>query len=182
MSETSRNRAKPPHTRPPLDATALRDLALHYAGRFATTQTKLGDYLARKLRERGWNDEAPADIPALCARLADLGYVNDAAYAGMKSQSLTRRGYGPRRIGEALRAAGVGEEDAQDARDAASDQRWRAAETLARRKRIGPYALSPADRPLREKHLAAFLRAGHDMATARAWVEAMPGEVLEEGD
>ena len=30
----------------------LRDLALHYVGRYATSRKKLSDYLRRKLRER----------------------------------------------------------------------------------------------------------------------------------
>ena len=49
-------------------------------------------------------------------------------------------------------------------------------ECLARRRHIGPFALERPDRPAREKQLAAFLRAGHDLETARTWVDAAPGE------
>ena len=38
--------------RPPLDAEKLRELALAYVGRFATTRARLSTYLERKIRER----------------------------------------------------------------------------------------------------------------------------------
>ena len=76
---------------PPLDEAKLRDLALHYAARFATTRLKLLRYLARKLKERGWAGAQPADLDALAERLAELGYVNDAAFAAMKSRAMTFR-------------------------------------------------------------------------------------------
>ena len=100
---------------PPLDEDALRDLALRHVARFATSRGKLLAYLNRKLRERGWAGERPADPQALVDRFADLNYIDDAAYAVMKSASLVRRGYGARRVGEALRAAGIAEEDREQA-------------------------------------------------------------------
>ncbi|WP_336961636.1 regulatory protein RecX [Sphingobium aquiterrae] len=168
---------RPARPRPPLDEESLRALALHYAGRYATTRARLAAYLHRKIGERGWGEEAPADVDALVDRFADLRYVDDAAYAQMKGEALVRRGYGARRIGETLRAAGVGEEDRQRPESAARANRWDAAHILARRKRIGPFATAPADRPTREKQIAAFLRAGHDYDTARRWVDALPGEM-----
>ncbi len=53
--------------------------------------------------------EARIDIPALVARLVDLGYVDDAAYARMRARDLGARGYGARRVEQALWAAGVDE-------------------------------------------------------------------------
>jgi regulatory protein len=99
--------------KPPLDRGALRDLALHYAARFATTGARLEAYLSRKIRERGLAEDAMGgwceiDIPALVARLVELGYVDDDAYARMRSRDLAARGYGGRRVEEALRHAGVG--------------------------------------------------------------------------
>lgn len=152
---------------------------MHYAGRYATTRARLAAYLHRKIGERGWGEAAAADIDALVAHFADLGYVDDAAYAQMKGEALVRRGYGARRIAETLRAAGVDEEDRQRPQSAARANRWDAAHILARRKRIGPFAIAPADRQTREKQIAAFLRAGHDYDTARRWVDAPPGEIPE---
>ena len=86
--------SRPP---PPLDARALEQLALRYVERFATTRGKLAHYLARKIRERGW-DGPPADPQAIAERMAGYGYVDDRAYAEAKARALTRRGYGARRV------------------------------------------------------------------------------------
>lgn len=161
----------------PLDETRLEEIALRYAARYATTRAKLNAYLRRKLTERGWAGERPADPDAIVARFAARGYVDDAGYAAMKGAALGRRGYGARRVGEALRADGIEETDLAPVRDTARADRWAAAEAFAKRKRIGPFAREPAERDVREKQIAAFLRAGHDFATARTWVDAEPGEV-----
>lgn len=163
----------------PLNASALEQLALTYVGRFATSRGKLTAYLRRKVRERGWDGDGEPPVEALAGRMAELRYVDDAAYAVMKSDAMQRRGLGARRIAQQLTMDGI-EEELRD--DASPDDagRWAAADRLARRKRIGPYADAPADRPLREKQVATFLRAGHDMKTARLWVDAAPGEMPEE--
>jgi regulatory protein len=161
---------------------------MHYVGRYATTRHKLVQYLARKVRERGWEDEKPADPAALAERFAELGYVDDAGYARSKEDSLLRRGYGPRRVDQALYAAGIAEADRPDqnapepdifggglygesAPDDPADQRERAklaaAVVLARKKRVGPFATEPAEADKRRKQLQAFIRAGHDFAVAR---------------
>lgn len=172
-------RSHPQNKRPPLDEARLRDLALHYVGRFATTRGRLLSYLHRKVRERGWESETSPDFEALANRLAELGYVDDAAYAQMKGAAMTRRGLGVRRVRTTLQADGVAEVDREGAEDKARDEAWDAADTLARRKRIGPYALAAADPAVRQKQIATFLRAGHDFATARAWIQAAPGQFPE---
>ncbi|HAF41013.1 MAG TPA: RecX family transcriptional regulator [Sphingobium sp.] len=165
---------------PPLDESALRDMALRHVARFATSRGKLLAYLNRKLRERGWDGERPADPDALADRFVELGYIDDAGYALMKSAALARRGYGARRVDEALRAAGIAEDDRQRADTQMASDAWSAADHFARRKRLGPYAPQPLDPRQREKAIAAFLRAGHAYALARRWVDAAPGEDLAE--
>ncbi|WP_340264881.1 regulatory protein RecX [Sphingobium mellinum] len=166
----------------PLDQDSLRELALRYVGRFATSRAKLLAYLQRKVQERGWSDEAPPDAEQLVERLAELRYVDDNGYAVMKGAALTRRGYGPRRVDESLRAAGIGESDRAQAGDQAMNESWTAAERFARRKRLGPFASTRPDPAQREKWIAAFLRAGHSYAIARRWTDAMPGQVPERDD
>jgi regulatory protein len=165
---------------PPLDEQALRDMALRHVARFATSRGKLLAYLKRKIKERGWGGEEPADPEGLADRFVDLGYIDDAGFAVMKSGSLGRRGYGARRIDEALRAAGIAEGDREQADANTASEAWNAAERFARRKRVGPYATGPLDPKQRDKAIAAFLRAGHDYAMARRWVDAAPGEALAE--
>jgi len=163
--------------RPPLDETALEQAALRYAARYATSRAKLKAYLERKLRERGWAAEGDPPLDALVGRMAGRGYVDDRAFAAARAAALSRRGYGAGRLDAALRAAGIDADDAGEARAIAADAAWDAALRFAERRRIGPFAAVQADRPAREKALAAMLRAGHSPGLARRIVAARPGEV-----
>jgi regulatory protein len=170
---------RPPNrkVKPPLDAEALEQAALSYAGRYATSRARLAAYLGRKLRERGWSGEGEPPVPALVARMATLGYVDDRTFAAARAAALSRRGYGARRVGAALRGAGIGEEDGAEARELAAAAAWEAALRFAERRRIGPFAAAEPDRPAREKAFAAMLRAGHPVHIARRMVSAKPGIV-----
>lgn len=163
----------------PLTPARLEELALAYVARFATTQAKLSAYLRRKLQERGWEGEGSPAVDALVGRYTELGYVDDAAWARMKAGSLLQRGYGARRVGEALGQAGIEEDLRADMRPPEIEQR-RAALVLARRRRFGPFALQPPDRPAREKQIAAMLRAGHPLDIARRIVDATDPQAAEE--
>jgi regulatory protein len=165
--------------RPPLNPEKLNELALSYVGRFGTTRAKLCSYLARKVRERGWDDSAPPDLDAIAERFAASGYVDDAAYALAKSRSLTGRGYGIRRVEQSLRTAGVEENDAAAARELAQDGSVEAALRFAQRRRIGPFAAEQADAKLRERALSAMIRAGHRFSLARAILDLAPGGVID---
>jgi regulatory protein len=149
----------------PLDPAQLQELALSYAARFATSGARLEAYLARKLRERGWaGDEAP-DPAAVAGRMAQLGYVDDAAYARTRADGLLRRGYGARRVNQALGAAGIGQglrAEVLPGQGAA----MRAALVLARKRRLGPFGAQLPDRAAHEKQLAVMVRAGHSHAIA----------------
>lgn len=173
---TNRTRKAPPK---PLNPARMNDLALHYVARFATTAAKLADYLRRKLRERGWEGEGDPGVPALVERFVAAGYIDDEAYARAKSGSLLRRGYGQARVNQALNAAGIAEEVREEVR-AAPDVQRAAALAFAKKRRFGPYAAEAPDRPLRQKQLAAMLRAGHPMDLARAVLEAASIEAAED--
>ena len=163
----------------PLDATKLEELALAYVARFATSAAKLERYLVRKLRERGWDGEREPDLAALVGRYVSLGYVDDAAFARAKGGSLLRRGYGPRRVRQALAEAGIDEATRDEARAGAAAER-RAALALARKRGFGPFGLARPDRQQREKQLAAMLRAGHALDSAREMVDAASEAAAED--
>ncbi len=176
--------------KPPLTEANLRDLALHYAARFASTGARLEAYLSRKIRERGLAEDADGrviapDIPALVARLADLGYVDDDAYARMRARDLGARGYGGRRVEESLRHAGVAEplRAAHAPGEAASRQ---AAALMARKRRLGPYGAAQEGgdplslRKAHEKAVAAMLRAGHQYEHVKFILAARATEDVEE--
>ena len=162
--------------RKPLTVGEIEDLALAYVARFTTTAQGLRRYLTRKLRERGWADEetqVPTDVAeVLVSRFVSLGYVNDADYARAKTTGLLRRGYGARRVGAALAAAGV---DAEDRTAIAEGEARRAALRMAIKRGFGPFSadgMPPTDKAMREKQIAAMLRAGHGMHSARLLVGA----------
>lgn len=166
----------------PLDAAALERLALRYVERFATTRGRLRTYLARKIRERGWDgdrDGEGADPEALAEKLAELGYIDDRAFGEARAGAMGRRGLGERRVAGALHAAGIGEHDRAALAPAIEARAVETALAFARRRRIGPYADAPADRLLREKQIAAMVRGGHDFALARRIAQAAPGEAID---
>jgi regulatory protein len=160
----------------PLDSKSLHQLALRYVGRFATTRAKLRAYLARKVRERGWNEPGTPDFEAITERFAALGYIDDAGYAMAKSRALTGRGFGKRRVVQALHVAGISDEDGEAARGYADAEAVGAALRFAERRKIGPFA-GPArgDARERQKALAAMTRAGHGFGLARAIVDLPAG-------
>ena len=172
---------KPRAPRPPLNGQALDQLALHYVGKYATSRARLVQYLRRKIGERGWDGTADPDPDAIAARFAELGYIDDAAFAEGRARSLGGRGYGRNRVHQALRAAGIEDADAQGARAIADAGRWAAALRHAEKKRIGPWAREEPDRAAVQKAIASLLRAGHDFATARAIGGARPGMVPDDG-
>lgn len=151
-------------------------MALNYVGRFATSRAKLIAYLCRKLRERGWAGAGEPPIEALADKFVRLGYIDDQAFALSKARSLTGRGYGERRVRQALAQAGIGEEQGTAARDLAEDQAVEAALKFAKRRAIGPFALDPPDPRQRERALSAMIRAGHRFGLARAIIDLNPGE------
>lgn len=160
---------------PPLDRAALERLALCYVERFATTRGKLAVYLARKVRERGWEGDA-ADPVAIAERFAELGYVNDRIYAESKASAMARRGLGARRVSDALRHAGVRERDAAEIAPQIAGRAGETAIAFARKRRIGPFADAPADRAKAAKQVAAMIRAGHAPELAWKIVRMNPGE------
>jgi regulatory protein len=165
--------------RPPLDGEALERLMLAYVGRYATTRARLRTYVRRKLAERGWQGVGDPPIEPLVERMAVLGYVDDSAFAAARAASLQRRGFGERRIAQALAAAGIDRDDAEATRETLQADAVAAALRFAERRRIGPFAAAQPDRAGRDKAFAAMMRAGHPIELVRRIIDARPGELPE---
>ncbi len=168
----------------PLDRTRLEELAVAYVARFATSAGKLQAYLKRKLRERGFVEGEDPDVAGLVERFVARGYVDDEAYGRAKAADLTARGYGARRVEANLRAAGIAD-DMRGLLAPGEAEKRQAALVLARKRGFGPFArphdLGPDERhKLKQKRLAAMVRAGHDFEHARRVIEARDIEELEE--
>ncbi|WP_126173378.1 regulatory protein RecX [Altericroceibacterium xinjiangense] len=179
MERDTRSHGRRKRTPKPLDRARLEELALAYVARFATSASKLERYLVRKLRERGWDGEGEPPVATLVARYVDLGYVDDEGFARAKSGSLLRRGYGVRRIRQSLAEAGISEDIRERIGTNEQGQR-QAALALARKRRFGPFGLQPLDRPAREKQIAAMMRAGHPLDSAREMIDAPNVDAAEQ--
>lgn len=168
--------ARTPRPAPrPLDARKLDELALRYVSRYATTRSKLRQYLVRKLRERGWTGEGEAKLDGLVERLTGLGYVDDRAVALSKASAHQARGLGKRRLAQSLRAAGISDDDSTEAFDQAEANAIESVVRFARRRRLGPFAATKAQLPRdREKAIGALIRGGHSIDLARLIVALDP--------
>ena len=164
----------------PLNNSDLRQFALTYVSRYATSRHTLATYLQRKIRERGWAEDEAPPVDALVSELAESRFVDDRAYAEMKAGGLSRRGYGPRRVRQALDAAGIAESDAAEALMGAETDSEAAALAYAKRRRLGPFSPRPDDADHRRKAMAAMLRAGHEYLTARRILDLSP-ELVQDG-
>lgn len=168
-------------------------MALAYVARFATSAGRLRSYLRRKLRERGWEASAAegsqgdaqcamadgvSQMDALVERFVAMKYVDDESFARGRAGGLLRRGFGQRRINEALGAAGIDSDLRASVMPGEAAQR-RAALALASKRRFGPFGDGATDPARRQKQLAAMLRAGHSMSAARAMVGAATVEDAE---
>ena len=172
----------------PLDPPRLEELALAYVARFATSAGKLGQYLKRKLRERGWEAHGDSgtepDVPALIERFVAAGYIDDAGFARGRASGLRRRGYGDRRVEQSLRGAGIADDVRASVQGDEAASR-RAALVLARKRGFGPFGAErpdpcPIDPKTRQKQFAAMLRAGHPLDSVRVLIDAgTEAEALE---
>lgn len=163
------------------DETILKRLenkALHYLGRYATTEARLKTVLER-FAKRKMDDEDPERMRPLIDKMvkdcAEKGYVNDHVFAEQKTASLRRQGSSRFQIKRKLFERGVDadvittaieDHDAEDERD----PEIHAALIYARKRRLGPYARPPHGQSemkegWKNKHYASFARAGFNAKT-----------------
>lgn len=177
--------AKPPSKITP---SYLENAALHYLERFSSSSRNLKRVLMRKVDRSvahwgGERGECATLVDAAIAKLARLGYLNDAAYAEQKTMALHRQGKGLRTIRATLAAKGVDADLTAAALDALADEvaepDFVAAVKLARKRKLGPFRPAP-NAELRNKDLAVLGRAGFSFDVSRRVIEAESVEALEE--
>ena len=173
--------------RPPPDAVSLKEAALHYLARYATTEAGLRFVLNRRIDRwarlsRDQEDvaecvtRAKAAIPAIVARMAALGLVNDAEFAASRARGLARGGKSRRAIAARLAAKGINAEQVRAVLPEDGNAELAAALILARKRRIGPFRrMEEGDRG---KELAVLARAGfaRDVASRALAMEAEAAE------
>jgi regulatory protein len=164
----------------------LREAALNYVARYATTEASLRlvlhrriDRWARQAADRDAAAERAAAAKALVAgviaRMVELGLLNDVAFAENRARGLARDGHSRRAIAARLMAKGIEPDRARAALPEGDEAELVAALILARKRRIGPFRTSAAD-PNRE--LGVLARAGfpRDVAVRALEMEAAEAE------
>lgn len=125
--------------------------AMRYVARRARTVTEV----RRKLREKDHDEPA---IEAAVARLKELGYLDDAAYAQEYVESRFRsKGYGPVRLRRELKQRGVGRHQIEDAMTCLDEGDVLEAARRHARKRW-PRLSGEEDPRRRRQKLAGYLR------------------------
>jgi regulatory protein len=153
---------------PPPDEASLREAALNYLARYATTETGLRQVLHRRIDRWARQAAGPEDareqasaakacVPAVVARMVELGLVNDAAFAESRARGLALSGRSKRAISARLMAKGIGPDQARAVLPEGKETELISALILARKRRIGPFRRAEPDQ---NKELGVMARAG----------------------
>lgn len=170
-------------------ATYLRNAALYYLDRYASSSANLRRLLMakvdRSVRAHGSDRaEGAAAVDALLADFARDGVLDDARYAQGRALALYRRGASTRAIRARLAAKGVAREYIDPAiahlRDETDEPDMTAALTFARRRRLGPYRAQSTRADRRTRDLAALGRQGFAYDIARRIIDAEDVASLED--
>jgi regulatory protein len=151
----------------------LENKALHYLGRYASTEARLRDVLLR-FANRKMAEEDPERIRLLIehtiTNCAAKGYVNDKSFAEQKTASLRQKGASRFQIKQKLYGRGVDGgiiDETLDNHDAnqGDNAEIQAALIYARRRRLGPYACPKTGQNemkdgWQKRHYASLARAG----------------------
>jgi regulatory protein len=152
----------------------LENKALHYLGRYASTEKQLEIVLTRFGR-RKLPDEDPERMATLIAckveECRQRGYVNDTTFAESRSANLRRQGVSLAGIRRKLTERGVGQNvinQVLEAMDNSNISEMKAAVIYASRRRLGPYARQESlHEGWQNRHLGSFARAGFSFNIAR---------------
>ena len=145
-----------------------RQQAAEMAGRRMLSQKELSDRLVKKGTD-------PQEAQETAQWLADLGAVDDAAYAGVIVRHYAAMGYGPGRVRQELQHRGVPRELWDEALDQAPDSAWQIDRFLAAKLR----GRAPEEAEKR-RLTSALLRRGFAWGDVREAWSRLGAEILEE--
>lgn len=189
----SRRSGKKPAKPKKVSAAYLERAALHYLGRFNSSEKNLADVLERKVRRRNEN-HAPATeeqkdwIAEVVKKCVGYDYVDDNRYAAQRADMLLRRGKPVRMIKQDLRHKGISAEissmvltELEGEEPDTVDRR--AAAAYIKRRRFGPFRrMMAAGREQqdakRQKELASMARVGFGYALANEMLNLTEDEII----
>lgn len=156
--------------RKPVTAARLERIALYYLERFSASAAGVRAVLHRRIRRADEDLDEPqalAWVEDIIARLEKQGLVDDARFAVGRVGTLHRQGRPRQRIAMGLAQKGIDQETIARTMASFIDENpaadLQAALIYARKRRLGPFG--PPGEP--EKQLAAMVRRGFDLNTAR---------------
>ncbi|MFC3051351.1 regulatory protein RecX [Kordiimonas pumila] len=166
----------------------LERAALHYLGRFSSTEANLKAVLARKVRRRNEDSAPPSPeqmqwIVAVAAKCVRLGYVDDNFYARQRFRGLQLKGKPLRMIAQDLHYKGVPAHIVKAVLDEAQKEEgvnpdMAAAACYARRRRFGPFRRPDTPPEKIEKEKAAMMRAGFPYALIKQVMDSSVDDLL----
>ncbi len=171
--------------------SALAQRALTRAGLAAALERKIANWARRASRDGHHEpddiardvERARAAVEPIVLRMVELGVVDDARFAEARAARLSRQGRSRRAIAAHLAQKGVAQGLVQEATAKDAGTELVAALTLARKRRLGPFARdeerSIRNPEARRKALGVFARAGFDLGTADRALRMDPEEAEE---
>ena len=167
----------------PISAQSLRNKALRYIDRFATSTENLRTVLMRHVRTSAhYHNTSIEDgqiwVDELLVKLNDAGFLNDRRYAEGRAGALHRKGTSSRLIRMKLKEKGISEKDINFALEAlreeenTSNLERKAALTLAKKRRLGPWRDAEKRDAFKEKDMATLARAGFSYDLAQTIINA----------
>jgi regulatory protein len=185
---------KLPRKPKPLTPDRMANIAVYYLQRFAASEESLRRVLQNRMRRAALRDPVfAADfdkqkklhlvIETIIEKHVKSGALNDKAYAEVKTLSLRRAGRSRRAIQQKLGQKGVKRDlitralDEYDGDNDPEEIELKAAQSLARRRRFGPYRKTETDEDRHRKDVASMARAGFSFAIIK---KVLGGEVEEE--
>jgi regulatory protein len=173
--------------KPPPDEASLREAALNYLARYATTEAGLRRVLLRRIDQwarqaSGLEDvkqraaAATQSVAGIVARLVELGLLNDAVFAETRARGLALSGRSRRGISARLMAKGIDADRARAVLPEDAGSELVSALILARKRRIGPFRKADPDQ---NRELGVLARAGFPRDVALKALEMDPREAEE---
>ena len=181
---TPKNKPKMPNKRMPKKITydRLRNIALYYLGRYASSSANLRQVLNRRVQKSAYyhtdtdREQASVWIDDIVADMIRMDYIDDGEYAKNKAHSLHMRGTSSRTIYQKLLQKGLDKETIKQAIDSLDEDLQSAEEPqnpqgnldliaairYAKRRRIGVYRIKSTPDPDKQyqRDLSSLARNG----------------------
>jgi regulatory protein len=155
----------------------LSNVALHYLGRYAASESSLRKVLTNRIRRVASENPAFASdhdlqitlrsaIETIVEKHKKTGALNDVVFAETKVNSLRRQGRSRNAIKQKLASKGIHSKLVDAALEQNADglepeqAELKAALALARKRKLGPFRQKPGDAETKRKDFGTLARAG----------------------